>query len=179
MTVLCVIGCDPGPVPGIAVAYWDGDSWCYPAAYQCSASAAPALVSWLAEKNKRLRLFGAVEEFRTGTGAGARGGEASVTRRLVQDVAGALSAHKVPVKVRPAAAAKPWATDKRLERAGLIAVTAQLPHARDAMRHALFCAVHDGGVPDPLSAAARRGTATGWQAQVKVVPDNLKGLVHE
>jgi hypothetical protein len=46
---------------------------------------------------------------------------------------------------------KPWATDERLEAAGLLDLTKGMRHARDAARHALFTAVKDGGVPDPLS----------------------------
>jgi hypothetical protein len=51
---------------------------------------------------------------------------------------------------------KPWATDKRLTAAGLLAMTAKMADARDACRHALYTAVHDAGIPDPLSAAGRR-----------------------
>jgi hypothetical protein len=50
---------------------------------------------------------------------------------------------------------KPWATDERLAAAGLLDPTKGMRHARDAARHALFCAVRDFGLPDPLSAKAR------------------------
>ena len=56
--------------------------------------------------------------------------------------------------IRPAATVKPWATDERLKKAGLLAVCHGMPHAADAMRHLLYRAVRDAGVPDPLS---RRG----------------------
>jgi hypothetical protein len=49
---------------------------------------------------------------------------------------------------------KPWAVDKRLHAAGLLDMTAGMRHARDAARHALFCAVKDYGLPDPLSSKA-------------------------
>ena len=39
--------------------------------------------------------------------------------------------------------------------AGLLEPTKQLRHARDAARHALFAAVADCGIPDPLSRKAR------------------------
>ena len=150
-TVLCFIGVDPGPVTGLAVAYWDGESWAYPGAYQCDAASAAALAAWLARKNWRTKLLGAIEEFRPGTGAGARGLHATVTRNLVNEITAALVESGMQVKTRPAAAVKPWATDDRLRKAGLYPSVAGLPHATDAMRHALFLACRDAGVPDPLS----------------------------
>lgn len=154
--VACFIGCDPGSCTGIALAYYsnDGSGWVEPEAYQCNANSATALLAWLISKNQvtRLPVRAQVEEFRAGTGAGARGPDASVTRILVEKLAQVLRDAKVPYAVRSASEVKPWATDVRLERAGLIAVTSKMPRdARDAMRHLLFTAVHDGGVPDPLS----------------------------
>lgn len=150
--VLCALGADPGGTTGLAVAYWDDESWVHPQAYQCNAASAPALLAWLAQSNKSLRVLAQVEEFRAGTGAGARGRNASVTRALVGELGAVLEQAGVKYAVRPATDVKQWATDKRLDRAGLLAVTAGMPnHARDATRHMLFCAVHDGGVPDPLS----------------------------
>jgi hypothetical protein len=52
---------------------------------------------------------------------------------------------------RPAAAVKPRATDTRLDRAGLLAPTRGMPHARSAARHALYAAVPAGLLADPLS----------------------------
>jgi hypothetical protein len=55
---------------------------------------------------------------------------------------------------RSAADVKPWATDTRLQAAGLLDLTKGMRHARDAARHALFCAVCDFGLTDPLSRKA-------------------------
>lgn len=146
------LGCDPGPTTGIAVAYWDEDSWLYPQAYQCDAAAGPALLAWLLQSNARLKVTAQVEEFRAGTGAGARGANAAVTRRLVGELSDVLGTAGVPYWVRSASEVKPWSSDKRLEKAGLLAVTSGMPnHARDAQRHMIFVACHDAGVPDPLS----------------------------
>lgn len=157
MNADCYLGVDPGRTCGIAVAYWDG-SWRHPGAYQCDADSAPALLGWLVELNTRpdivggaIRVRAGVEEFRPGTGAGARGANASVTRSQVDALAGVIGACGGRVSVRPAASVKPWASDKRLERAGLLAVCHAMGHSADAMRHLLYCAVHDGGVRDPLS----------------------------
>lgn len=153
--VLCVIGVDPGVTTGLAIAYWDDESWAWPGAYQCDAGSAPALLNWLAGLHGTL-MRSAVEEFRAGTGAGARGATATLTRTLAEDLTSVLEYRKVPVKTRPAATVKPWATDKRLEKAGLMEICRGQPHAADAMRHLLFCAVHDCGVPDPLSRRSYR-----------------------
>lgn len=156
--VLCVLGVDPGPTTGLAIAYWDEESWMYPGAYQCDASSAPALAGWLASLHGSATrpavraVRGQVEEFRPGTGAGARGANAAVTRTAVDELKAVLESYKVTVATRPAATVKPWATDERLKKAGLFPVTAGMPmHARDAFRHLLYRAVRDCGVPDPLS----------------------------
>lgn len=60
--------------------------------------------------------------------------------------------HYIDVHARSAADVKPWASDLQLRRAGLW--TVGMPHARDAARHALFCAVKDFGLPNPLSTRA-------------------------
>lgn len=149
---LYVLGIDPGPATGIAVAFWDDESWLTPGAYQCDASSAPELLDWLAGRKRPMMLArAAVEEFRPGTGAGARGPHASVTRSKVDELSDVLAARGIRVTTRPAAAVKPWATDDRLKRAGLMEICRGQGHAADAMRHLLFLAVHDLGVPDPLS----------------------------
>lgn len=155
--VLCVLGVDPGPTSGIAIAYWDDESWMYPGAYQCDASSAPALVGWLASLHGSATrpavraVRGQVEEFRPGTGAGARGANATVTRTAVDELKAVLESYRVTVATRPAAMVKPWATDERLKKAGLFPVCRGQGHATDAMRHLLYRAVRDCGVPDPLS----------------------------
>ena len=161
------LGIDPGPTTGLAMAYWDGDSWAYPGAYQCDAGSAVALLGWMLAANRLLPVRAQVEEFRAGTGAGARGTAASVTRTLVDKLVTVLRESGAAHHVRPAATAKPWSTDKRLERAGLLACCHGMPHAADAFRHLLFCAVHDGGVPDPLSKTAGGGY------RLRAVPDQL------
>jgi hypothetical protein len=130
----------------------------YPGAYQCDASSAPALAGWLAGLHGSVTrpavraVRGQVEEFRPGTGAGARGANATVTRTAVDELKAVMEGYRVTVATRPAAMVKPWATDERLKKAGLFPVTAGMPqHARDAMRHLLYRAVRDCGVPDPLS----------------------------
>lgn len=52
---------------------------------------------------------------------------------------------------RPAVVVKRWATNQRLEAAGILGDTTGMQHARDASRHALYAAVRSGYMPDPLS----------------------------
>ena len=79
-----------------------------------------------------------------------------VASRITRDLVGQLSAlvsegRGVRQIQRSAAEVKPWGTDLRLTKSGLLAITKGMPHARDACRHALFAAV-SAGMPDPLSA---------------------------
>lgn len=142
-----IIGVDPGGVSGVALLPQDGE----PLAYQCCAAATYGLVVMLAEaSDSPEHVVFAGEKFVPGTGAGARRKPAGTTRGVIGDLNDLGGWHW-----RSAAEVKPWATDKRIERAGLAALTAALPHARDAFRHALFCAVHDLGWPDPLSRRPR------------------------
>ncbi len=159
-SALCVIGCDPGAVAGLALAYYDG-SWGHPAAYQCDAASAPALLDWLIGLNTEPGIIGdaitvrvGIEEFRPGLGAGARGKNASLTRGLVEELKLVSASRGITALVRPATDVKTWGTDARLKKAGLLDVTAGMPdHSRDACRVLLFTAVMTGGVPDPLSKA--------------------------
>ncbi len=148
----------PGITTGIAVAYWDGTSWLHAGAYQCDAGSAVGLVSWILEANEgpvpAACILAAVEEFRPGTGAGARGPNAKVTRDLVRDLVALLEQGGITVHVRPAATVKPWAGEARLRKAGFFEICHGMPHALDGFRHLVYAAVHDGGVSDPLS---RRG----------------------
>lgn len=145
-----VLGIDPGPTTGIALLARNG----VPLVIQCNATAAWGVVAWLAaDPMLDLPLWGGIEAFAPGRGAGARDTGAAVTRGLISELTqmttGPLS--RVVWQHRNAAAVKPWATDTRLAKAGLTGPTVGMPHARDACRHALYCAVHDLGWPDPLS----------------------------
>lgn len=148
----CVLGVDPGPVTGVC---WLGLAPWQPLAFQCSAPGAYLLAAFLLEASDGpARVILAGERFIAGRGPGARGADAAVTRQVITDL-DSLSPHW---HWRSAAEVKPWATDARLRAAGLLQECRGMPHAADACRHALFAAVRDGGVPDPLSQAARRAT---------------------
>lgn len=99
-----------------------------------------------------------VEAFVTG-GRAARSSDPDAGR-ITRELIGALRAFGrdtgVRVETRIAGQVKPWATERRLTRAGLFARRG-MPHAVDGARHALYGAVHSGLLPDPLSATAPRG----------------------
>lgn len=151
------IGIDPGPIPGIVMLsprgrHLDVD------AIQCTAGVSTVLL-WALLDSHRANLgeapaVVALERFVVGrrSSRSSTAGAGATTRDLVgklQQIA--AGEPNVTVVLRNASQVKAWATDARLEAAGLLEVCKGMRHARDAARHALFAAVHDGGIPDPLS----------------------------
>lgn len=147
-----VIGVDPGPISGVAAISFTRGEVTNAQALQCSAGMAVGLVVHLLTGARPARVLLAVERFVVGPRAArsstARAGV--VTRQLISALQAAGEAHGVLVLLRSAADVKPWATDARLRAARLLEVCTGMPHARDGARHALFTAVHDAGLPDPL-----------------------------
>ncbi len=163
---LRVIGVDPGPVPGIVVldldVLMDGSGrWLREvAALQCTANVAPYVVEALLLEHGDAALVAAEQFVVSGKSARVSNArDSAVTRDLVGALQQVVEAHhRGPVSgrtgifvQRPAGQVKPWATEMRLAKAGLLEPTKAMRHARDAARHALFAAVRDGGLPDPLS----------------------------
>jgi hypothetical protein len=156
--VVRVVAVDPGPVPGVALLTNDGGQLCA-SVFQCD----PESVLWLVRQIVTAgpiaaRRILAVERFVVGMRAAnsAHASAGAVTR----DMIGALtelarSLARVSLVRRSASEVMPWSTDKRLKVVGLYDVTKAMPHARAAGRHALFAAVRDGNIPDPLSTKAR------------------------
>lgn len=152
-----IIGVDPGATTGVcALPFCDEcppelPHRLTPAILQCPHADAVELISnILTEHSERYRLVLAIEQFVTGPRAGksATAIAGRLTRELITEL---TMVHDEALYIRPAALVKPWATDRRLAAAGLIGPTRGLPHARDAARHALFCAVKAGITRDPLS----------------------------
>jgi hypothetical protein len=156
-----VIGIDPGPAPGIVALHDTTTTTRRPVAsvIQCDYVSCVLFVSALlstvdTDAAGRLPIL-AVEQFVVGPRAArSRTPAAGVATR---DLIGALRREfaDVAVQLRPAARVKPWATDARLAAAGLLDVTRGMPHARDAARHALYAAVRNRLMPDPLSRKVR------------------------
>ena len=156
--MIVAIGMDPGPTPGLVKLTYALGQLMDVAVVQCSANTALDILHlWLSPVAKA-ELYFQVEKFVRGTKPGpSRTADmvgSAVT--LVQSSLSSKGAPKGSVQVRNAATAKAWGTDKRLEQAGLADDLVGMRHAKDAARHALYTAVHDGGIPDPLSRKARR-----------------------
>lgn len=156
-----VIGVDPGLTTGVfAVPYIEGIPGAAPIAVQVLGSEGVApIVTALLQRSAMENLV-AVEAFIVGPRA-SRSSSANagkVTRDLIRQLRDLVHmpwfSKGTEFVSRPAATVKPWATDKRLEAAGLLEHTTGMHHARDAARHALFAAVHEGLTRDPLSSKA-------------------------
>lgn len=160
--MIYIIGIDPGPTPGLVglgTRCRAGEKTPFLASVdtvQCSHSVLISVLDGLWDSwNSAVRL--AVEQFVVGPRASrSRTSSAGVaTRELINEIERWAKLHSLPEPVlRRAADVKPWATDTRLHAAGLLLPMRGLQHARDAARHALFSAVKDHGLPDPLSQKA-------------------------
>jgi len=148
-----IIGVDPGRTTGIAaLSLFDGELT-HHSLIQCSHDVPRWLVGHMLEAALPVdRLVLAVERFVVRRRAGQSGdaGAGEITRDLIGALGSIGDMHGAAVYLRAASDVKPWATDKRLEVAGIKGSTA-MRHAADAGRHALFAAVKDYGLPDPLS----------------------------
>lgn len=143
-----VIGVDPGGTTGICV--FDG-------AYRDLLQTTPGLVVPIVRAlmhvapDSVLAIERFVVGYRASRSSTPKAGE--ITRGLIVALVNAGSDLGVRVIQRSASEVKPWATDARLTAAGITAKG--MPHARDGARHALFAAVRDCGLPDPLSKKGR------------------------
>lgn len=152
---LRVLGVDPGTTVGIAdVRYVDvGTSW----VQLGRVWVAQAVSSFELDEALAPRLHNsdrgvlAIERFVVARGSMRGGAHARRTAERAGDIAALGERLGWTVVMRNASQVKAWATDTRLEAAGLLEACKGKRHARDAARHALFAAVHDGAIPDPLS----------------------------
>lgn len=171
MSVLTVIGVDPGVTTGIAWLRYDEGLLCAkPMLIQCSQGAVTFIVGSLigryqlddaweyrepAEGDRTVLAYEKfVVRYRAGRVSDAKASE--LTRNLIGWLEGLETSRAKPVITgRSAAEVKPWATDNRLNALGLGLSAGGMSHARDACRHALFAAVRDHNIPDPLSRKAK------------------------
>lgn len=161
---LRAIGVDVGPIPGLVVldledradgeGRWLRESF----AFQCTANAVPDLLDALLLDADQALVQ--VEKYVVGRKAGrvAHASASALTRDLVGQLERVVAVNDrrlpgqgVRLVQRSAGEVKPWASEERLARARLLEPTKGMRHARDGAKHALYVAVHDAGLPDPLS----------------------------
>lgn len=152
MSTVRVIGIDPGPVPGL-VSIVLSDSPVIDVV-QCTHRVAPDVLRFMLAQTDLPTLV-QIERFVVGRGSMKAGTAGTITRDLVGQLVEVTNVHREVVAEttlfqRSAAAVKPWATDTRLEAAGLDHHVKGMRHAKDAARHAMFCAVHEKHAADPL-----------------------------
>jgi len=150
--VIRILGIDPGGTTGVIVLHFTSRRPFVTGPFQFAHGADVMEVLSSELVGPKLTLV-AMERFvvsrRAGRSKTAGAGEQA--RNIIGAVTALCQKARVTVVTRSASQVKHWATDKRLEAAGLLAPTRGLPHARDAARHALYAAVWDCGLPDPLS----------------------------
>lgn len=155
MTELRVIGVDPGPVPGLVrlhiVNGRISERWTH--VVQSSAGCFPEIFETFLRQGQKQwpNTIVQIERFVVGKKSMKTAAPGATTRDMVGALASIALGTDARVLQRSAAEVKPWASNLRLQKADLWRATAGMRHARDAARHALFAACHDGNLPDPLS----------------------------
>lgn len=151
MTTTLVIGVDPGLTTGVCALHLvDRAMAVEPLVFQAHGyEASMLLVAALVDDTVHDDALIAVERFVVSTRS-ARSSHAAAGQ-LTRELIGSLGTLGVQTFHRSASIVKTWATDERLDAAGLTAVTKGMNHARDAARHALYAAVHESLLSDPLS----------------------------
>lgn len=145
MIDVVTIGVDPGPSSGICVLD-GGPGFLIQTDAVSVMPMTRILIAGYAGRTIRL----AVEEFVIGPNSAKAKQAGKVTRDLIGALTALTAADNVWMVKRSAAEVKPWATDHRLKAAGLYDRGVGIPHARDGARHALYSAVRDAGMTDPL-----------------------------
>ena len=158
--MIVAIGMDPGPTPGLVRLTYSEQRLISVEVVQCTANVwARVLTSWLADQRRvPCETYFQGEKFVIGRSSYRSGSPGAVTRDMVGESVQACAGLAI-VTLRSASETKSWGTDKRLSMAGLFTPTKGMTHARDAARHALYTAVAEGNIPDPLSRKARKANA--------------------
>lgn len=170
MSAVIVVGVDPGPIPGTVGLLIEGHEG-QPRITdlqlaQTTSGIVGLTLGGIVERWRRHPAINLardapvliqVERYVVGnrSGRSSTSGAGAITRDMVGVVEAAGVELGAVVVQRNASQVKAWATDERLERAG-IDIPKGMRHARDGARHALYAAVHAEHLPDPLSSRYRR-----------------------
>jgi hypothetical protein len=160
VSIVSAIGIDPGPTTGICLMEFINEG-VYPLPEHNvtliqanSGTALRVLEAYLAHfygDERIVKRIAGIEAFVTGSSAGTRGKNADLTRQYVMKFTELLELFGYYPKIRKAGDVKPWASDKRLLRAGVPKLPDSMRHSGDAARHCLFAAVKDAHMKDPLA----------------------------
>lgn len=155
-----ILGVDPGPMVGIVGIRVAAGRLLGPTVVdivQCSDHVVLSVLGSLVDRSvlRHARVCVAMERFVVGKrAAGLNAPIASAKTRDAIALIREWASSRATFVERRAIDVKPWATDARLDAAGLLETTKGMRHARDGARHALYCAVRVCGLPDPLSKRA-------------------------
>jgi len=149
-----ILGVDPGRTTGIALLDAGGAAVLVQSSPEGVLTIVEALFRRTVDQGSGVAL--SVERFVSGPRSGklATPVGAAIARQLIGELTAWARATDVVVYLRSAGEVKPWATDARLNEIKVVRVG--MPHAADALRHALYTGVKAYGFPDPLS---RRSTS--------------------
>lgn len=154
LQVVSVIGVDPGVTTGISFIDYIDKRIAGTMQLQVDHASAVALLELILGRwynsNVIVQRWAQVEPFKTGQSAGAKGDAAEITRQQAFILGETLQVHGYHTELRKKGDIDTWGSNKRLEKAGIIRQLDGMRHANDASRHALYCAVHDAHMPDPL-----------------------------
>jgi len=154
VTLIRTIGVAPGVICGIGVIDWDSNEPEVASAHvlQCDSGLCLAVVASLIEEAPG-HVGVAIEHYVSGLTQD--GGAAGLTRSLVEHLIRLADERADAWWSWPAHQVRSWATDERMHAGGLASLANGMAlHGLDGLRHALYAAVRDGGLRDPLS---RRG----------------------
>jgi hypothetical protein len=154
VSIISVIGGDPGPSTGLSFLDYEDRKLIGWTVLQVDGNSAPGVLTAIlargyANPEYVTKRYAQIEPFVTGQSAGTRGPKADYTRQEAFKLVELLELWGYAVKLRKAADVKGWAADKRLKAAGVLRPP-ENRHGNDASRHALYTAVHDAYLPDPL-----------------------------
>jgi hypothetical protein len=163
--VITVIGIDPGHTAGLVLAGWERSAKkvSHVHAYQCDGGSLLGLARMIVSDFPVRITAAAIEAFddRPGRRKLANANPRQI-RAQVTALTLLLQEHGIPAYVRQVSDVKSWIEvekdngEARLAAAGIwdLVSPAAMIHARSASWHAVFCAVKQCGIPDPLSRKA-------------------------
>jgi hypothetical protein len=154
--MITTLGIDPGDTAGFLLAGWRPGQRkaALVRAWQCGRDSATLTLSWILRDYATVLDAAQIEPWDSRPRArGLAGTSPPAIQAQIDAMAALCRDYGVPAVLRQVSDVKRWATDERLQAAGLLEAVSPAPmrHAKSAAWHCLYCAVHRCGLPDPLS----------------------------